>query len=175
MGNPYDYLAVISQMERAHSQFLEVVKRELDALGIRDINNVQALMLSNIGSAKVSMGELTQRGCYHGSNASYNVKKMVENGYLTHERSLHDRRSCHVGLTERGVKIRDQLMAMHQRHIELVSDTALTDEGLAAAAAALDHLERIWLRAGDLSAGINKIASLVPAFLVSPTVQADAA
>jgi DNA-binding MarR family transcriptional regulator len=175
MTNPHDYLTVISQMERAHSQYLELVKRELDVLGIHDINNVQTLMLSNMGSAKMSMGELTLRGCYHGSNASYNVKKMVENGYLTHERSLHDRRSCHVGLTEKGVKLRDRLMVMHQRHLELVAHTALTDEGLAAAGAALDRLERIWLRAGDLAAGINKITSLVPAFLVPPTVLSPAA
>ena len=34
------YLEVISLMERLHRQFLEVVKLELDGLGIRDINNV---------------------------------------------------------------------------------------------------------------------------------------
>jgi DNA-binding MarR family transcriptional regulator len=119
MPNPYDYLKAILQVERAHSQFLDAVKFELEGLGIHDINYVQALMLFNIGGAKMSMGELTLRGCYHGSNASYNVKKMVENGYLTQERSQHDRRSCHIGLTEKGVKLRDRLMVMHQRHLWL--------------------------------------------------------
>ena len=42
------YLEVISLIERLHRQFLEVVKLELEGLGIRDINNVQALMLFNI-------------------------------------------------------------------------------------------------------------------------------
>jgi DNA-binding MarR family transcriptional regulator len=150
MANPY-YLKAISQVERAHSQFLDVVKLELDGLGIHDINNVQALMLFNIGGAQMSMSELTLRGCYHGSNSSYNTKKMVENGYLTQERSLHDRRSFLVRLTKKGVKLRDQLMIMHQRHLELLAHTALTDEELGAAIATLDRLERIWSQTGDLT------------------------
>ena len=76
------YLEVISLVERLHRHFLEVVKLELDGLGIHDINNVQGLMLFNIGDAEMTVGELPLRGCYLGSNVSYNVKKMVENGYL---------------------------------------------------------------------------------------------
>src|ERR1700742_2418500 len=83
------HLEVISLVERLHRHFLEVVKLELDGLGIHDINNVQGLMLFNIGDAEMTVGELTLRGCYLGSNVSYNVKKMVENGYLSQERSVH--------------------------------------------------------------------------------------
>jgi DNA-binding MarR family transcriptional regulator len=79
------------------------VKLELEGFGIHDINNVQAVMLFNIGDAEMTVGELTLRGCYLGSNVSYNVKKMVENKYLMHERSVHDRRSIHVRLTEKGI------------------------------------------------------------------------
>src|SRR6201985_32466 len=109
------YLNVISLIERLHRQFLEVVKLELDGMGIRDINNVQAMVLFNIGDAEMTVGELTLRGCYLGSNVSYNVKKMVESEYLAHKRSVHDRRSIHVRLTERGIKLRDRLGAVHQR------------------------------------------------------------
>src|SRR5258708_37733268 len=87
------YLDVILLIERLHRQFLEVVSLELDSVGIYDINNVQALMLFNIGDAEMTIGELTTRGAYLGSNVSYNVKKMVENGSLLPERSLHDRPS----------------------------------------------------------------------------------
>jgi len=80
------YLEVVSLVEQLHRQFLEIVKLELDGLGIHDINNVQGMMLFNIGDAEMTVGELTQRGCYLGSNVSYNVKKMVENGYLTQAR-----------------------------------------------------------------------------------------
>src|SRR5246127_5080394 len=124
------YLEVISLVERLHRHFLEVVKLELDGLRIHDINNVQGLMLFNIGDAEMSVGELTLRGCYLGSNVSYNVKKLVENGYLAQQRSWHDRRSIHVRLTEKGVKLRDRLTAMHQRHATMLPQAALSAEDL---------------------------------------------
>ena len=144
------YLEVISLVERLHRQFLEVVKLELEGLAIHDINNVQAMMLFNIGEAEMTVGELTLRGCYLGSNVSYNVKKMVENGYLAHQRSLHDRRSIHVRLTEKGIKLRDSLTVMHQRHAEMLSQTALGADDLQAAGVTLRRLERFWIRAADL-------------------------
>jgi DNA-binding MarR family transcriptional regulator len=144
------YLDVISLVERLHRQFLEVVKLELEGLRIHDINNVQAMMLFNIGDAEMTVGELTLRGCYLGSNVSYNVKKMVENGYLAHERSVHDRRSIHVRLTEKGGKLRDALSDMHSRHGEMLSQAALATEDLQAAGVTLKRLERFWIRAADL-------------------------
>src|ERR671930_435231 len=113
------YLEVISLVERLHRHFLEVVKLELEGLGIHDINNIQGMMLFNIGEAEMTIGELTLRGCYLGSNVSYNVKKMVENGYLAQQRSPHDRRSIHVRLTQKGIRLRDCLTEMLRRHAEL--------------------------------------------------------
>src|SRR5438132_9008744 len=124
------YLEVISLIERLHRNFLEVVKLELEGLGIHDINNVQGMMLYNIGDAEMTVGELTLRGCYLGSNVSYNVKKMVENGYLTQERSLHDRRSIRVRLTDKGVKLRDRVSGMHRRHVEMLNQTTITNADL---------------------------------------------
>jgi DNA-binding MarR family transcriptional regulator len=143
------YLEVISLVERLHRHFLEVVKLELDGLGIHDINNVQGLMLFNIGDAEMTIGELTSRGCYLGSNVSYNVKKMVENGYLVQERSVHDRRSIHVRLTEKGSKLRERLHFMHQRHADMLIQTAISGEDVQAAASTLRRLERFLIRAGD--------------------------
>jgi DNA-binding MarR family transcriptional regulator len=143
------YLEVISLVERLHRHFLEVVKLELEGLGIHDINNVQGMMLFNIGDAEMTVGELTLRGCYLGSNVSYNVKKMVENGYLTQQRSLHDRRSIHVRLTDKGIRLRDSLTEMHRRHTELLPEAALNVDDLHTAGATLRRLERFWIRAGD--------------------------
>src|SRR6185312_7728937 len=130
MPSPNRYLDVISLVERLHRHFLEVVKLELDGLRIHDINNVQGMMLFNIGDAEMTVGELTLRGCYLGSNVSYNVKKMVENKYLEQERSVHDRRSIHVRLTDKGRKLRDRLSAMHERHVELLGQHGVTDDAL---------------------------------------------
>jgi len=148
MNHPY--LEVISFVERLHRQLLEVVKWELEGFGIPDINNVQAMMLFNIGDAEMTVGELTLRGCYLGSNVSYNVKKMVENEYLAHERSVHDRRSVHVRLTEKGIKSRDNLTVMHRRHAEMLSRAALSADDLQATSVTLRRLERFWIRAADL-------------------------
>src|SRR5712671_1470102 len=148
MDNPY--LDVIAYVERLHRQFLEVVKLELEGFGIHDINNVQAMMLFNIGDAEMTVGELTLRGCYLGSNVSYNVRKMVENEYLAHERSVHDRRSIHVRLTEKGIKLRDSLATMHRRQAEMLSRAAVGADDLQAVGVTLRRLERFWIRAADL-------------------------
>ena len=144
------YLDTISLIERLHRHFLEIVKLELDGMGVHDINNVQGLILFNIGDAEMTVGELTLRGCYLGSNVSYNVKKMVENGYLVQERSEHDRRSIHVRLSEKGGKLRDQLSAMHERHVGMLSQTNITAADLEGIGTTLKRLERFWTRASDL-------------------------
>lgn len=148
MNRPY--LEVISLVERLHRHFLEILKLELEGLGVHDINNVQGMMLFNIGDAEMTIGELTLRGCYLGSNVSYNVKKMVENGYLAQQRSPHDRRSIHVRLTDKGVQLREKLGTMHGRHIEMLSNTPISEDDLSKVAATLRRLERFWIRAGDL-------------------------
>jgi DNA-binding MarR family transcriptional regulator len=105
-------------IERMHRQFLEVVKSELDRLGIQDINSVQGLILYNIGDEELTVGELTTRGYYLGSNVSYNVRKMVENGYLMQHRSTHDRRSIRVKLSPRGLDL-------YQKMDQLIIDDAV--------------------------------------------------
>ena len=143
------YLEVISLIERLHRQVLEVIKMELDRLGLHDINNVQALMLFNIGEAEISVGELISRGYYLGSNVSYNVKKMIENGYLSHERSVHDRRSIRVRLTQNGRTLRDRLDEMYRRHLQMVGQTGITDADLQLVAAILREVERFWMGLAD--------------------------
>jgi DNA-binding MarR family transcriptional regulator len=145
-----EYLEVISLIERLHRHFLEVVKLELDGLAVHDINNVQGLMLFNIGDAEMTVGELTLRGCYLGSNVSYNLKKMVENGYLVQERSVHDRRSIHVKLTDKGRALRDRLSGMHRRHVEMLAQTTIAEGDLQNVIVTLRRLERFWIRASDL-------------------------
>src|SRR5215470_9310530 len=138
------YLDVISSIGRAHRQFVEVVRLELDGMGIYDINNVQAMMLFKIGDAEMTIGELTLRGCYLGSNVTYNVKTMVEQGYLAYQRSSHDRRSVHVRLTEKGKKLRDGLMAVHTRHVDMLPQAGVSADDLKAAEITLRRLERFW-------------------------------
>src|SRR6202049_1438817 len=144
------YLEVVSLIEWLHRRLLELIKLELDGLGIYDINNVQGMMLFNIGDAEMTVGELTLRGCYLGSHVSHNLKKMVDNGYVVQERSVHDRRSSHVRLAKKGRDLRDRLSAMQKRHVEMLAQTTITDTDLQGVVVTLSRLERFWMRGSGL-------------------------
>lgn len=143
------YFDAIIMIERLHRHFLEVLKAELDRLGVQDINNVQSLILYNIGDDELTVGELTARGYYLGSNVSYNVKKMVENGYLLQERSPHDRRSVRVRLSQKGLSLRDKLSQMFAKQVDALAGAGLPDEELLKANELLRRLERFWTSALD--------------------------
>jgi DNA-binding MarR family transcriptional regulator len=140
----HPYYHMILLIERLHRYFLEVVKIELDRHAIPDINNVQALILYNIGGDELTVGELTARGYYLGSNVSYNVKKMVENGYLVQERSQHDRRSVRVKLTRKGQTLRAKLGQMLEAHASALGEIDLTPEALDSMNEMLRRFERFW-------------------------------
>lgn len=138
------YYDAIQHIERLHRYFLDVVKVEIDRKGVQDVNNVQAMILYNIGYDEMTVGELTLRGYYLGSNVSYNVKKMVENGYLEQERSVHDKRSIRVKLTDKGKDLYEVLNAMFKRHEEKIEGTELSGERLQDVTKTMQMLERFW-------------------------------
>ncbi len=141
------YLDAVALIERLHRQFLEVVKVEVDRLGIRDINNVQALILYNIGANELTVGELTQRGYYLGSNVSYNLKKLVETEYVAQARSPHDRRSVRIRLTPKGLELHGKLDEVFARQVAQLERAAINRDQLMAAEDALRRLEGFWTSA----------------------------
>lgn len=138
------YLETIRLIERLHRRFLDVIKTELDRLGIEDINNVQTLILSNISSEQLTVGELTARGYYLGSNVSYNVKKLVENNYLTQERSPHDRRMTRVKVSQKGLELCERVDALYQKNAMELARDVVTEEQLQSTNEVLTSLERYW-------------------------------
>jgi DNA-binding MarR family transcriptional regulator len=139
------YLETLAIVERLHRLLLDVVKDEFERLGIIDINSVQGLLLFNVGDNEVTAGELKTRGYYQGSNVSYNLKKLVECGYMHHQKCIVDRRAVRVRLTEKGLRIcsiieqlfRKQADAIHTR--EVLGDARLPDINVSMRA-----LERYW-------------------------------
>src|SRR5919107_1480288 len=111
------YLDALTLVERLHRRLLDVIKDEFDRMGRSDINSVQALLLFNIGEAELTAGELRTRGYYLGSNVSYNLKKLVDAGFISHQRSRVDRRSVRVSLTEKGREVAAIVNALYERHI----------------------------------------------------------
>ena len=142
-----EYLEAIHLIERLHRQFLEVVKGELDRRDVQDVNNVQAVILYNIGKDELTVGELTNRGYYLGSNVSYNVRKMVENDYLVQERSTHDRRSVRVRLSSKGLELHRILDEMFTAQGERLGRDITSPEELKVANTLLHRLERFWIAA----------------------------
>ncbi|ETX28411.1 MarR family winged helix-turn-helix transcriptional regulator [Roseivivax isoporae] len=139
------YLDALSLVERLHRLLLDVIKDEFERIGILEINAVQALLLFNIGDNEVTAGELKTRGYYQGSNVSYNLKKLVDSGYMHHQRCEIDRRSVRVRLTARGREIREIVAALFERHAKgLAESGAVGREGFDEITHALKRLERYW-------------------------------
>ena len=151
MAQPY--YDAIHLLERLHRHFLDVLKIELDRIGVQDINNVQSLILYNIGEDELTVGELTARGYYLGSNVSYNVKGMVQNGYIEQQRSLHDRRSVRVKLSAKGRSLHSRINAMFDRQIAGLQRAGLSADALRDATASLSKIERFW--SGNLFYGTS--------------------
>ncbi len=140
------YLTGLTLIERLHRQLLDVVKDELDRVGRSDINAVQALLIFNIGDAELNAGELRTRGHYLGSNVSYNLKKLVDLGYLRHKKSDTDKRSVRISLTNAGREIRDLLHGLFDRHLGSIREAGgIADEDLRGLNVTLRRLERFWM------------------------------
>jgi DNA-binding MarR family transcriptional regulator len=139
------YLVSLKLVERLHRLLLDVIKDEFERLGRADVNSVQALLLYNIGDAELTAGELTSRGYYLGSNVSYNLKKLVDAGYINHQRSTTDRRSVRVRLTEKGQEVCRVVNDLYHRQLKSLQQVGgLAPNDLETLNKALIRLERFW-------------------------------
>ncbi len=139
------YLESLKLVERLHRRLLDVIKDEFDRRGRSDVNSVQALLLHNIGDKELTAGELRTRGYYLGSNVSYNVKKLVEMGYLHHARSRTDRRSVRISLTDKGRQVHDIVTGLYDKHVKTVENIGGIPAGdFERLNASLLRLERFW-------------------------------
>ena len=140
-----EYLDSLSLVERLHRLLLDVLKDEFERVGVLEINPVQALLLFNVGDNEVTAGELKSRGYYQGSNVSYNLKKLVEMGYMHHKRCEIDRRAVRVKLTEKGRAVHQSVAKLFARHAEgLQSRNVLSSDGIEQINATLRRVERYW-------------------------------
>jgi DNA-binding MarR family transcriptional regulator len=139
------YLEALTLVERLHRRLLDVIKDEFDRRGRADINSVQALLLYNVGDKELTAGELRTRGYYLGSNVSYNLKKLVEMGFLDHQRSRVDRRSVRIKLTDKGHDVRNIVDTLYQKHVRTVEQVGgIKSEEFATLNKSLHRLERFW-------------------------------
>ncbi len=139
------YLESLALVERLHRRLLDVIKDEFDRRGRADVNSVQALLLYNIGDNDVTASELRTRGYYLGSNVSYNVKKLVELGFLSHQRSRVDRRSVRIRLAPRGKEVHGIVAALYEKHVRTVEQIGgISANDFDTLNQALLRLDRFW-------------------------------
>ncbi|KQP61374.1 MarR family transcriptional regulator [Methylobacterium sp. Leaf399] len=139
------YLEALHLVERLHRRLLDVIKDEFERRDREDVNSVQALLLYNIGDKELTASELRTKGYYLGSNVSYNVKKLVEAGYLHHARSKTDRRSVRISLTEKGKQVHDIIQTLYDKHARTIQPIGgISDDDFGRLNVALGRLERFW-------------------------------
>lgn len=146
-----DFLDFIVLAERMHRQFLETISLDLDRLNKRDINDVRAVMLLNIGDAEMTASDLLHRGCYLGTNVSYNLSKLTEAGYVTQTRSQHDRRVIMVRNSESGLALCAVLQELNARRLDALNQMSCSDEELLTCRQVLRKMQHFWDRAGDVT------------------------
>ncbi|SES31458.1 DNA-binding transcriptional regulator, MarR family [Tranquillimonas rosea] len=140
-----EYLESLALVERLHRLLLDVLKDEFERLGVIEVNPVQALLLFNVGDAEVTAGELKSRGYYQGSNVSYNLKKLVELGYMHHKRCEIDRRAVRVRLTKKGQRIHELVSGLFARHADGLRARGVLDDGtIGQINFTLRRVERFW-------------------------------
>jgi len=139
------YMDTLSYIERLHRLLLDVIKDEFERLNVIDVTSVQALLLFNIGDNEVTAGELKSRGYYQGSNVSYNLKKLVEGGYISHERWSIDRRAVRIKLTDSGIKVRRIVSELWTSQVDsFLENEAMTYASLEGMENSMRSLERFW-------------------------------
>lgn len=139
------YMESLQLVERLHRRLLDVIKDEFDRNARSDINAIQALLLFNIGNSELTAGELRSRGYYLGSNVSYNLKKLVDLGFINHQRSRIDRRSVRVSLTPKGQDIAEVVAGLYERHIGSIEQVGgINQDEFMQMNRALQRLDRFW-------------------------------
>ena len=139
-----NYLELTKIIERMHRRFLDVLRAELARMEVKDLNAVQALLLSNIGEEEIVIRDLIERGYYQGSNVSYNIKKLSEMGYLEQQRSEHDKRSVRVKLTEKALGVVALIRELEEKNAASVTASGISEADIESAAESLRKIERVW-------------------------------
>ncbi len=143
-------------IESLHRLFIDVLKTDLSRAGIRGINGVQALLMTDIGEEQIVIRDLVERGYYLGSNVSNNIKKLTDLGYLNRERSTHDRRPVTISLTEKALQVVERMRNLLNDSAETFSQSGAGLQDMENTCGQLRSLERIW--ADYINYGNEKVA-----------------
>jgi DNA-binding MarR family transcriptional regulator len=138
------HLDLVCQIERMHRRYVDVLRMELMALGADDLSPAQVMMLFAIGPGETMVRELMARGYYLGSSASYNLKRLVESGYVERKTSDRDRRSARLSLAPKGSELCERIRTLDGRYHRHLSQDEHQEHELTVTYRTLQRLEEIW-------------------------------
>ncbi|MEM6679362.1 MAG: MarR family winged helix-turn-helix transcriptional regulator [Pseudomonadota bacterium] len=118
------YVEMLGVVERLHRELIDLVKCALEAAGRSDPSPVQALMLFHLSEREMTASELGSRGLYQGSNVSYNLRKLVDGGYVEHRRCEIDGRAVRLRPTETGREVQAILTALFKNQAQALEHAA---------------------------------------------------
>lgn len=142
--NLITHLELARLIERAHRRYLDLMRVELIRLGIDDISPSQVMLLFTIGPDELSVRDLLERGHYLGSNASYNLKQLVDSGYVDRAHSQRDRRSARLRLAPKGQDLCQAIRHLDETYHRQVARDEHEARELTAAFHMLRRLELVW-------------------------------
>lgn len=146
------HLDLICLIERMHRRYVDVLRMDLVALGADDLSPAQVMMLFAIGRGETMVRELMARGYYVGSSASYNLKRLVESGYVERKTSERDRRAARLSLAPKGSELCERIRTLDGRYHQRLSRNENQKHELTVTYRTLQRLEEIWMtfvRGGD--------------------------
>lgn len=79
-----------------------------------------------------------------GSNASYNLKQLVESGYIERQTLARDRRAARIKLTDKGRDLCNSLHEFHEEYHHAVASDHKDQQELETALRTLRKLEDFW-------------------------------
>lgn len=143
-----DYFGLMAQIQRIHRHYMDLIKQGLTEARAQSLTSAQGLLICKLGDGPLTVGRLSSR-CYHlGSSLTYNLKKLVNAGYIEQIPFPHDRRSSLVSLTSKGRVLRAHLIAVQCRHAARLPVSA---EEFGEMRYTLAHLESVWAYAATLT------------------------
>lgn len=147
---------LVALAERLHRRTLDLLDSELARLGCADVSAIQATILLHMGADEMTVSELTLRGCYQGSNVSYNLGKLVDGGYVIQERSARDRRVVRVRASDKGRALASQLRRFYEALESELSGSVADPVALADCEALMARCERFALARLSLPATFDR-------------------
>lgn len=138
------HLDLVRVAERVHRRSLDLYRIDLTRLGVHDVSPSQVMMLFTIGGEELTVRDLIERGYYLGSTASYNLKRLVDTGYVDRTVSERDRRSARLRLSDKGRELCEALRKVDETYHTLVVRSPKDARDLEVAIKTLKRLEQAW-------------------------------